>query len=115
MIKLLPVLLCCGCSLTAALPEPLSVEGLDPATVEPLPDRCVDLDTAHMVVSALSTTFTGIGAATNGVLAIWPEPDRDVVIGVGVTGLAAGVIGGTLNVVDGMIVQRFVSECGGTP
>ena len=101
----------CGCSL-GGFAVPLSVEGLDTEDGE-LSQECVDLDNAYMAVTAVGTAMSGVSAASNMALAVWPDPTRDELIGIGLTGLGTGVVGATLGVVGSMLAQRFVERCAG--
>lgn len=111
MIRWLAVLLISGCTLSyGAQPFTVGDVGDDPPQ---LSEECIDLDNAYIAVTAVGTTFTGLSAGANMALAVWPDPTRDELIGIGVAGVASGVIGGAMNVVGSMLAQRFVERCGG--
>ena len=80
-----------------------------------LSDECRDLDNAYMGLQITGTILAGVGGAGGAVLAIWPDPTRDELIGVGVATAGSGIIGAGLLLGAGMVAQRFVDRCTGGP
>ena len=100
-----------GCSLYAST-DPAELEvGAVEAEGSWTAEDCQRCDAAQLGLSVAGGALVGLGASAPIILAAWPDPPHDAVVGIGVAGAVAGILGGAAAIVGQGIAAECAKRC----